>query len=42
MTTRDYLKIMAERMDNRKVPERDKFDEEAGQDLEDHPDEFEE
>ena len=32
---------MAERMDNRKVPECEKFDEEAGHDLEEFLDEFE-
>ena len=41
LTTRDYLKIMAERMDTRKVPECDKFDEESGQHLEEFLDEFE-
>ena len=41
LTTKDYLKIMAERMDNRKVPECEKFDEEAGHDLEEFLDEFE-
>ena len=41
LTTKDYLKIMAERMDNRKIPECEKFDEEAGHDLEEFLDEFE-
>ena len=34
LTTKDYLKIMAKRMDDRKVPECEKFDEVADHDLE--------
>ena len=41
LSTKGYLKIMTERMDNRKVPECEKFDEEAGHDLEEFLDEFE-
>ena len=38
----DYIKILAERMDNRRAPKCDKFDEESGLSLEEYLEEFEE
>ena len=42
LKTRDYLQILAERMDNRRAPKCEKFDEESGQSLKEYFEEFEE
>ena len=42
LKTRDYLQIMAERMDNRRAPKFEKFDEDSGQSLKEYLEEFEE